>query len=282
LISKKQDISFFNAESTNGLGAQNFLVNNVDNGQVLLSNYVDTISNLAIKYNRPIQKLYVSYYKRDFPLAVPPFAVTEVKAFRFTPDSSFTLAPGADNLFHVKIGDKGFYHFEADTTSHYGLTIYRYGTCYPTLCQAGQLVPPLRYITSNEEYDRLNTAKDTKQAIDEFWLNLASSPDRAKSLIRIFYNRVQDANKFFTSYVEGWKTDRGMIYVIYGPPMTVYRTSTSETWTYGEDRNFMSLSFTFQKTDNPFSNNDFALYRSPMFRNMWYNTVDMWRQGRIY
>jgi len=282
LISKKEDIVFLNAPNTNGLGDQNFLVTNSDNGQILLSNYVDTEANLSVLYNRPVQNLTVNYYHRNFPLAAPPFAVADAKPFKFKPDSSFVIARGLDNQFHFKVGSGGFYHLEADTNSHYGLTIYRQERYYPNIGEAGQMVPPLRYITSNEEYDKLTTSKDVKQALDEFWLNIANSPDRAKSLIRIYYNRVQDANKFFTSYIEGWKTDRGMIYIIYGPPVVVYRGSNSETWTYGEDRNFMALSFTFEKTDNPFTNNDFTLERSPLFRNLWYNTVDTWREGRVY
>jgi GWxTD domain-containing protein len=282
LISKKEDIAFISAPNTQGLGDQNFLVTNSDNGQPLLTNYTDTETNLAITYNKPAPKLTVNYYNRIFPLAAPPFSINDQKPFKYKPDSSFVITAGPDNQFHFKVGSKGFYHIQADTASHYGLTIYRHERYFPNIGEAGQMVPPLRYITSTEEYDRLNTSKNVKQAVDEFWLNVASSPDRAKSLIRIYYNRVEDANKFFTSYIDGWKTDRGMIYLIYGPPVVVYRNSTSETWTYGEDRNFMSLSFTFEKTDNPFTNNDFVLDRSPLFRNLWYNTVDTWRQGRVY
>ena len=39
---------------------------------------------------------------------------------------------------------------------------------------------------------------------------------KAKSLIAIYYNRIQNANLHFTTFKEGWKTDRGMIYVVFG------------------------------------------------------------------
>lgn len=283
MISKKEDISYVTTESNDKFGSRNFLPINTADGQPVFYNYVDSETTVAITYNKPVKSLTVNYYHRDFPLAAPPFSSIEARPFKFKPDSMFTLSAGADNRFNFKLDRLGFYHIQPDTLSHSGITIYRVEKYYPTLALAGQLVPPLRYITSNEEYDHIIHAKDTKQAIDDFWLNIAgNNKEKAKSLIRIYYNRVQDANKFFSSYLEGWKTDRGMIYIIYGPPNVVYRNSTGESWTYGEDRNFMSLQFTFQKTSNPFTDNDFTLDRSPQFRNAWYNAVDIWREGRVY
>jgi|SRR6185312_10615857 len=284
LVSKKQEVTYINAESNNNLGSRNFLVTNNADGQPLFPDYIDSNADLTIRYSKQVPLLTVNFYHRDFPVASPPFASLDSKPFKFTPDSTFTIATGPNNTFNLHISStKGFYHIETDTANHTGLTIYRVEKHFPDVALAAQLVAPLRYITSNEEYTRLTDASDVKKAVDDFWLNIAgSSQDRARSLIRTYYSRVQDANKFFTSYLEGWKTDRGMIYLIYGPPTVVYRNSNSENWVYGEDRNFMSLNFVFQKINNPFTTNDYALERSPLFRNAWYNAVDIWREGRVY
>ena len=101
-------------------------------------------------------------------------------------------------------------------------------------------------------------------------------------MIRKYYNRMQDANLYFTSYLEGWKTDRGMIYLIYGTPNTIIRNANSETWTYGEENNINSLQYTFSRVDNPFTDNDFTLERSGVYKQSWYVAVDIWRQGRTY
>ena len=283
MISKKEAITYLPAENTNGMGGRNFLVKNNADGRVLFPDYIDSAANLSVTFNKPVQKLTVYYYHRNFPLAAPPFSNIAHTPFKFNPDSSFTLTKGSHNTFNLKAGPKGIYHIMADTAGHSGLTIYRLNPHFPDIDVAGQMVHPLRYITSNEEYRLLTGAKDVKKAVDNFWLNIAgNSKERARALIRIYYNRVQQANNYFTSYLEGWKTDRGMIYIIYGPPSVVYRSSTGESWTYGEDRNFMSLVFTFEKVNNPFSDNDYELQRSPLFRDEWYNQVDVWRQGRVY
>jgi len=104
----------------------------------------------------------------------------------------------------------------------------------------------------------------------------------AKEIIRKYDKRVQDGNAYFTSYVEGWKTDRGMIYLIYGAPNVIYKTANSETWTYGEENNINSLTYVFSKVNNPFTDNDYSLDRSPNYKQAWYSAVDIWRQGRAY
>ena len=171
----------------------------------------------------------------------------------------------------------------ADSNDLEGMTLFRFDDSYPDIAEAYQMVAPLRYISSNDEYEKLTSSKTPKQAVDNFWLTAAGgSKDRARELIRNYYNRIQEANKYFTSFQEGWKTDRGMVYLVFGVPNYIYRSSAGETWTYGEERNYMSLTFTFMRLDNPFSDNDYALQRASTYRNLWYNAVDLWREGRVY
>jgi hypothetical protein len=73
-----------------------------------------------------------------------------------------------------------------------------------------------------------------------------------------------------------------MIFLIFGLPNIVNRTSSSEVWIYGEENNMMSLNFTFYKVTNPFTANDYILDRSIIYKNNWYRGVESWRQGRIY
>jgi hypothetical protein len=81
--------------------------------------------------------------------------------------------------------------------------------------------------------------------------------------------------------VEGWKTDRGMIYLIFGAPQDVYKTAVSETWIYGIQGTPNSVTFNFKKMDNKFSENDFFLTRSAYYKDPWYIAVGAWRDGRI-
>ncbi|HXB13821.1 MAG TPA: hypothetical protein VNZ45_17665, partial [Bacteroidia bacterium] len=108
LMSKKEDVKYINSDKTNLFGKQNFLVKDAATGQVLLSNYTDTATTLIISYNRPVEKLYGSYYKRDFPLAAPPFSIVDARPFKYKGDSTFTLTPDARGLYKVTMPSKGF------------------------------------------------------------------------------------------------------------------------------------------------------------------------------
>ena len=79
------------------------------------------------------------------------------------------------------------------------------------------LIAPLRYIAARSEYQRLTTAEHPKLALDEFWLACSSSPEAAQPA-QTYYARVEEANAAFSGMTEGWRTDRGMIHVVFGVP----------------------------------------------------------------
>jgi len=275
--------NYIEVEKDDDLNRQNFLVKIKATDTPLFLNYVKTNDEVTINYKAKIAvNLYVRYYKRNFPLAAPPFSLTDPRPFQYKQDSAFTLQLSPEGSANFIVKKKGFYHFQLDTSKREGLTLFNFSDAFPEVKKAEDMVPPLRFITSKQEYDDLNISANKKAAIERFWLSSTGNQERAKEIIRKYYNRVQDANLYFTSYLEGWKTDRGMIYLIYGSPNVIYKTGTSETWIYGEENNVNSLSYSFSKVNNPFTNNDFTLDRSVVYKQSWYTAVDIWRQGRTY
>ncbi len=260
---------------------QNFLVSS--QGEVLMKYILNNPDTVLIRHVSPLTKqLHVRYYHRNFPLAAPPFSDYLPKPFEYKADSLFLLTDDGSGVFRLPVTEHGFYHVQTDTIGKEGLTLFLFHQDYPFLSTPEELLKPLRYLTSKKEYDDIQLASNKKAAIDEFWLSNAGSSARAKELIRTFYNRVQDANQYFASYLEGWKTDRGLLYLIYGPPTAVYRTNNSESWVYGEENNIRSLHFTFVKVMNPFTENDYSLVRNENYKDSWYVAVDTWRQGRVF
>lgn len=265
------------------LNRQNFIVTSNTADAPLFRTYVRSNEEIKIKYKAQIGvTLYVRYYNRDFPLAAPPFSVSDPKPFQYKQDSMFTLQLSDQGSVSFTPPKKGFYHFQLDTTKREGLTLFHFSDAFPEIKKAEDMITPLRFITSKQEYEELNNSTNKKASIEKFWMNSTGNQDRAKEIIRKYYNRVQDANYYFTSYLEGWKTDRGMVYLIYGSPNVIYRTLTSETWIYGEENNINSLSYSFSKVNNPFTNNDYTLERSVVYKQSWYTAVDIWREGRTY
>lgn len=274
--------TYITIEKNNLNNRQNFLMKSALTGSTLFQNNIRS-SSVLLKYNFPATKAYVRYYNREFDIAPPPFVVINHRPFQYRADSVFELPVNDNNIFIENIKSKGFYHIQVDSTINKdGFTLFYFNGNFPEVKAIEDMISPLRYITSSEEFEELSSATNKKEALDKFWLNLSGNPERARELISIFYNRVQDTNLHFTSYIEGWKTDRGMIYIIFGPPNVIYKSFDKESWIYGEDQNMMSLNFNFYKVENPFSSNDYSLERSVIYKSNWYRAVDIWRQGRVF
>lgn len=251
-------------------------------GNIVFTDYVGRPGVYTVRHTSPITELHVQFYSRNFDIAAPPFALVNPKPFDFTPDSSYRISATQPGEFSIPIARKGFYLLSLTEGGRRGFTFFFFGAEFPHTKSVMALITPTRYITTDAEYDNFTKVTDNlKLKIDGFWLRIGGNPDRAKEIIRAYYSRVERANDLFTSYVEGWKTDRGMCYIIFGPPDVVNLHSNSEHWVYGEAGNYATLNLTFTKVANPFTDNDFRLNRSSAFKNPWYRSVDVWRNGRI-
>ena len=77
------------------------------------------------------------------------------------------------------------------------------------------------YIITDEErqaFKRLQTDEEREQFIEQFWLRRDPTPDSIENEFKEeHYRRIAYANENFASGIPGWKTDRGRIYITYGP-----------------------------------------------------------------
>ena len=98
---------------------------------------------------------------------------------------------------------------------------------------------------------------------------------------------------YFTSFKEGWRTERGMIYTIYGPPDKVYKNSKEKAGDtgnllsnlHGEEDTILKedyLFFNFRVRENIFSDNDFYLSRSETLVTYWDKAIASWRKGIVF
>jgi GWxTD domain-containing protein len=78
------------------------------------------------------------------------------------------------------------------------------------------------YIITDEErtaFLRLANNEEREQFIEQFWLRRDPTPDTQENEFKEeHYRRIAYANERFASGIPGWRTDRGRIYIIWGPP----------------------------------------------------------------
>jgi len=219
--------------------------------------------------------LHFSYYRDDFPTPSPPFADKELKMDRFLfPDSMFVVQPDQS------IGPfqhEGLYLAQEDTLSSVGFAFLIKKDPYPKYNKLADLKGPLLFVTTREENDQIGAAGEDKAKFDKVILGITGDKDRAKTFMRNFFKRVEYANAFFTSFKEGWKTDRGMVFIVFGAPDEVMLNGQQEVWSYRA----ANLRFTFNKAGSVYSPDHWVLIRDKDYAEYWYSTVDLWRKSRF-
>lgn len=77
------------------------------------------------------------------------------------------------------------------------------------------------YIITDEEksaFKHLQTDEEREQFVEQFWRRRDPTPDTEENEYKEeLYRRIAYANEHYASGIPGWKTDRGMIYIKYGP-----------------------------------------------------------------
>ncbi|MGA3287348.1 MAG: GWxTD domain-containing protein [Bacteroidota bacterium] len=119
-----------------------------------------------------------------------------------------------------------------------------------TVTDIDKATDQLQYIAKGSEIAYIKeaaTQEERQKRFLEFWAK--RNPDSKTSrneLMEEYYARVAYANKNFTQYMEGWKTDRGMVLIRFGSPQNVDRhpfdseSKPYEIWYYyDQNREFI-------------------------------------------
>src|SRR2546421_10594635 len=90
------------------------------------------------------------------------------------------------------------------------------------------------YIISPDErtaFLQLDTNEEREQFIEQFWLRRSGNPDLPDNDFKEeHYRRIAYANEHYASGIPGWRTDRGRIYIIWGPADEVDSHPTGGTY----------------------------------------------------
>ncbi|HKF25105.1 MAG TPA: GWxTD domain-containing protein [Candidatus Acidoferrum sp.] len=82
-----------------------------------------------------------------------------------------------------------------------------------------------------QQFLQLGTNEEREQAIEQFWLRRSSNPDLPDNDFKEeHYRRIAYANEHYASGIPGWKSDRGRIYIIWGPADEVDSHPTGGTY----------------------------------------------------
>jgi GWxTD domain-containing protein len=281
VVRNQEILTYLYVDRTSSLSEQNFLVTEVEGGGPVFQPSVVGNSLFKLEYSdEQFDKVFVNYYGREVPLPKPSFSPGREREFLEKPDSIWILPFKKGTVFQLNY--EGIYHFQLDTTKDEGLTLCNFGLTYPKIQEVKGMIEPLAYLTTTPEYEALKKATNQKLAVDNFWLEKAGNIERARELIKVYYNRIFFANFYFTSYKPGWKTDRGMIFVVYGPPQAVKELPNQEKWIYYKNNYTTTVTFVFDYNPSPYTLDNYVLQRAENYDSYWRQAVDTWRKGNIF
>ena len=90
------------------------------------------------------------------------------------------------------------------------------------------------YIITDEEraaFKALSTDPELENFITQFWLRRDPTPGTAENEFKEeHYRRIAYVNDHFSTSIPGWKTDRGRVYITYGPPDEIDDHSAGGTY----------------------------------------------------
>jgi len=157
---------------------------------------------------------------------------------------------------------------------------------FPRIETLQHMVEPLAYIAYKREMQEIlkaTSVEELKTRFDAFWGEKMPSRQSGLNTIKEFYNRVEQANLYFSTHKEGWKTDPGMVYIVMGAPQSVDEQFDAEIWRYSYSNRDPLSTFVFQKirpSEGDFIN--YILIRNPYFEQEWLRQIERWRTGQVF
>ena len=209
---------------------------------------------------------------------MPPFSATERPA---EPELAYETVYEVAAAESFTLNTPGFYQITAakDETKTIGMLVT--DAAFPYFEEYEALIQPLIYISTEKEFTAMRNADNTKSGFENFVLETISGNTKiAQEFVKYYYRRIRKSAQLFTTNLEGWKTDRGMIYQIFGDPANVFRNETTELWVYAREGG-KRLRFTFDILKEPAGIRQYKLLRGEKYRKGWMNAVIRWRSGQI-
>ncbi|MFC2096398.1 GWxTD domain-containing protein [Bacteroidota bacterium] len=281
---KSHQYTFRRIDRTKEISLLDFAFYNKSNDKIFANPFIKDDREFTIKnYKKNYDSLNVHFFSNDFIVPQPPYIKDTTIETIEIPDTSWICY--LDSINYQDFNREGIYYFTEDDNLdlNKGFSLFNFGKAFPIVQTPDDLAKPIVYLDSVDLIsDNDSTGKLTKLAVDNFWLGKANNLDKSKELLKIYYNRVMFANMYFTSYKEGWQTDRGMIYIIYGLPDYLFKSGEEERWIYNPEGIGTGITFTFKYIETPFSFNHYELDREKLKVTGWDEAIKMWNNGEIF
>lgn len=213
-------------------------LNTSKDGLYLLTQVYDNLKNIVYQIKQNLNKNYPSQVK-----------VGKIDLSNFNSGSYTLTVSVVDTLAKIIYNtNKKFFYFnpnkiQNNVTNTKSIDFVKSEYNLYTEEECDDMFNKMKYIITSAQqnnYSRLTTLEGKRKFLYEFWTQYEANNDYGLSK-DIYMERVQIANKRYSAAKkEGWKTDRGRVYILYGEPSEYERfpsdleTRPYEIWRYNE------------------------------------------------
>lgn len=258
---------------------ENFRITNGE-GALIWKHWLKKGDKMKVQFRYPkVDEIHMSYFEPKFSPAKSPYYESDSKNIELENTKVFeqfelSLTNGISQV--IELPKNGAYIFHDNKDLIQGKLITMFYNDFPKINKSSHQVFALRYLNDRKDFSKM-LKDDPGHTIQEFWFFEGRTKERSEQMMKTYYNRVLRANELFTSYKEGWKTDRGMVFMIYGPPDVIYNEDDREVWEYGANASYNDLRFDFMMTKTFLNNQEYLLIRSYDYKKSWHKVVENWR-----
>lgn len=237
-----------------------------------------TEQDTLMVHSTTLSQVFLVKFAAYFEAAAPPMNTESVVKASVLNVQKVTLLPTNQP---VQL-EEGLYLFQKDTTTSEGIGLKVTKKDFPKYKKITHLINAMIYITTSSEMASLLASDDKRLVFDNFWLTIGGNLENARRLLKLYFQRVREANHRFTSYKEGWKMDMGLIYIIFGNPDNIIEQENKIKWEYFSSSSRPKAAFDFVRRPNIFTGYHYELVRSPLHKEVWYEAVKKWRGGEVH
>ncbi|MBI9034888.1 MAG: GWxTD domain-containing protein [Bacteroidales bacterium] len=249
-----------------------------DADELILKKNLSLGDECFVKLNHQTDSIQVAIFNLNDSIPLPPF-ITDITPENLKKSARINWKVEDSISSDFALNKIGVYYISSTFNKNSGSFIRVFDQQFPKPASSTEMRTALRYITDNSEYGALLKQSDAKYAVDSFWMEVAKgNDDLALNLIKQYYGRMERANSLFSVSSKGWKSDRGMIYMIYGHPDVIYINDRIEEWWYGEPYSLYAEQFQFSRISLLPGLDEYHLERDPTLKNNWFRHVEMLRK----
>lgn len=265
----KENLIYFNSNNENFIWSQPYM-------------YVNETFAIKNKTFDSLETIYVSIDSNQYQSIKNIYSNVITNNFISDTNYSLQIKKKAAIEFHPTcIGNYIFY--KDSIYSNPILSIACVSKEFPKNNTAPQMLEALSIIDALLNIDSLkHTSNGCKIELDKIWLGYCTKNEiKAKNNIKIYYNRINEANKRYTIYCEGWYTNRGICYILLGEPYNIEYSNNKEIWYYDSDTNNIDKRFTFILSNNS-KIGDYILQKNESTQLYLEQAAMNWNNGIIF